>query len=82
MQKQKIVVDTEIIKVFLTEEGYIAHIRAQDGSVLEHQPFPGNVQGLVNALDLATQVCAGKFFLRGLAGTQAPRLAAKIDRKV
>jgi hypothetical protein len=37
-------------------------IALSDGGWIEHQEFDNNLQGLVAALDLATQCCAGKFY--------------------
>lgn len=37
-------------------------IALSKGGWIEHQEFENNLQGLVSALDLATQCCAGKFY--------------------
>lgn len=58
----KTILDTEIIKVFLTNEGYVPIIKMEGDNWLEHMPFPANLQGLVNAMQLATECCAGKFY--------------------
>lgn len=34
----------------------------QDGNWLEHTPFPPDLKGVINALDLAMNVMSGKFW--------------------
>lgn len=72
--QSKFVVSTEMIKVIDNGSNYIAHIRMSKGGWVEHEPFPHNLQGLVAALDLSTQVCAGKFFLKSIVASSGPAL--------
>jgi len=54
-------------------------IRMKNGEWLEHEPFPGDLKGCVNALDLAMNVISGKFYPRGLANKEpmnVPQLVA------
>ena len=57
------VVNTPFIQIELTDKGYTPFITTKDGSIVEHETFPKDAQGLVNALILASEVCAGKFYL-------------------
>lgn len=65
--KTKNILDTDIVKIKLTEEGYCAFIKMQNGSWLEHTPYENDLKGLVAVLDLAVNCCAGKFYPRRLA---------------
>jgi hypothetical protein len=76
--KAKKILDTDIVRIVLTDEGYNVFIKMQNGSWLEHAPFEGDLKGLVNALDLAVNCCAGKFYPRRLA---SKLLEDKADRK-
>ena len=60
----KKVLDTELVKINDTGDEYQVLIAMSQGGVIEHEPFPHNLQGLVAALQLATEICAGKFFPR------------------
>jgi len=60
--KTKLILDTDIVKIEQSQEGYHTLIKMQDGGWLEHATFPNELKGLVNALDLATNACAGKFY--------------------
>lgn len=61
--KQKVVLTTPFVRIVQTEVQYQVFITMSEGGIVEHNPFPNNVQGLVAALQLATEICAGKFFL-------------------
>lgn len=82
----KHIVIHELVDLTQATEGapYKLMIRLQEGGSVEHAPFPGDVRGLVAAMDICTQVMAGKFWLRrfvdaGPAWT-AP-LAVQIEAK-
>lgn len=60
--KQKVILDTAICKIFQKSTGYHTYIKAQDGSWVEMAAYPGELKGLVNALDLAVNACSGKFY--------------------
>jgi len=60
----KFVVSTDLIKVIDTGTEYAVHIRMSQGGWIEHEPYERTIQGLVTALQLSTEVCAGKFFPR------------------
>jgi len=62
----KTILNTQFVQINLVRGQYQLLIFAQDGSVIEHEPFPESVEGLVTALQIATEICAGKFFLRGI----------------
>ncbi len=60
--KTKLILNTELVKIEQSQNGYHTLIKMQDGGWLEHATFPNELKGLVNALDLATNACAGKFY--------------------
>lgn len=62
----KTILNTELVKIIDSGTQYEVHIKMSKGGVLEHEPFPKNLEGLVTALQLATEICAGKFFPRGI----------------
>ena len=57
------VANTPFVQVYYTNTGYEVHIKCKDGSVVEHEPFKGDLEGLVAALHLAQEVNAGKFYV-------------------
>jgi len=60
----KYVVDTDVVKVFVTIEGYHPMVRMKDGGWIEMAAFPPNAMGLVNALDFCVNAASGKFYPR------------------
>lgn len=56
-------VNTPLVRVFKSAKGYEMHIVCKDGSVIEHEPFPNDLQGMVAAISLSAEICAGKFYL-------------------
>ncbi len=60
--KTKKILTTEIVRIELSGEGYQTFVAMQDGGWLEMATYSPNLQGLVNALDLATNCASGKFF--------------------
>lgn len=77
--KQIFVVNTPFIQIEMTEKGYVPHITCKDGSIIEHETFPKDPQGLVNAMILASEVCAGKFYLSKVISV--PEVKNVIDYK-
>lgn len=69
--KTKLILNTEIVKIELSSEGYHTLVKMQDGGWLEHAAFSPDLKGLVNALDLATNCAAGKFFPRRVRKSDA-----------
>jgi hypothetical protein len=62
----KVILNTELVKINDLGTEYQVLITMSQGGVLEHEPFPKSLQGLVSAMQLATEICAGKFFPRGV----------------
>lgn len=58
----KTILNTEIVQIYETKTEYQMLIKLSKGWVIEHNPFPRTLEGLVNALQLATEICAGKFY--------------------
>lgn len=63
-------------------------IALSKGGWIEHQEFENNLQGLVSALDLATQCCAGKFYPKQVVSDDeigkkltAPDRVYRLERK-
>jgi hypothetical protein len=72
----KVVLNTELVVINELEHEYQILIRMSQGGTLEHEPFPKSLEGLVTALQLATEICAGKFFPRRVVdiNQNAPRI--------
>lgn len=60
--KTKQILDTEIVKIQQEQDGYHTYVAMQEGGWLEMATFSNDLKGLVNALDLATNCAAGKFY--------------------
>jgi len=58
------VVDTPLVKVIKRKGYFQMLIMCKDNSVIEHEPFPPTLEGLVAAISLSAEICAGKFFLK------------------
>ncbi len=66
--KMKTIVDHELVQVILDPAvGYRVLISMQKGGQVETNPYPGNQMGLVAAMQLATEVMAGKVWLSHVA---------------
>jgi hypothetical protein len=65
--KTKNILNTEIVKIEQDQNGYRTFVAMQNGGWLEMATFPNELKGLVNALDLATNCAAGKFFPKRIA---------------
>lgn len=70
----KKVLDTDLIRIFDAEDSYQVYITAQSGAVIEHEPFPRDQRGLVAALMLATDVLAGKVWLKNVCVVHRDKL--------
>jgi hypothetical protein len=65
-QQRILVLQTPMVKIFLdSTTTYYMEITCTDGSIIEHEPFKG-LEGLVAALSLSAEICAGKFMLKKL----------------
>jgi len=62
--QNRVILNTEIVKIFQTNDGYHTQVAMQEGGWLEMATFPNDLKGLVAALDLATNCAAGKFYPR------------------
>mgnify|MGYP000903260596 CR=1 FL=1 len=60
----KLIVDTKFVLVIQTKENYRVFLAMSDGDFAEHNPFALDLQGLVAAMQLSTECCAGKFYLK------------------
>ena len=58
-----LIVNTPLVKVFKSNRGHEMHIATKDGTIIEHEPFPSTLEGLVAAISLSAEICAGKFYL-------------------
>jgi hypothetical protein len=63
----KLILDTNLVQIYHTGAEYKMYIAMSEGGIVEHEPFPGNLQGLVASMQVATDILAGKFFLRTVA---------------
>jgi hypothetical protein len=63
------IVNTPLVKVFKSSNGYEMHITAKNGAIIEHEPFPSTLEGMVAAISLSAEICAGKFFLKSVLQT-------------
>lgn len=57
-----IILNTKFVKIEETETHYRVFIALSKGGWIEHNPFEKNIMGLTNAMQLATECCAGKFY--------------------
>jgi hypothetical protein len=74
----RVVLDTEQVKINEMVSEYQVLIKIRTGGVLEHEPFPKDLQGLVSAMQLATECLAGKFFPRSVLGADLAKLGVEI----
>lgn len=65
--KGKLILDTEICKVYLSKEGHRLFVLAESKQWIEMKEMPGDLKGLVNSLDLAISIVSGKFWIKGPA---------------
>jgi len=62
--KGNVIVNHKLVQVIEDKDaGYRVLITMERGGQIEHKPFPGNNMGLVGAMQLATEVMAGKIWL-------------------
>ena len=54
----------KLVEIIQDEVGYRLFIATQEGGWVEHNPFPNDLRGLVGAMMIATDVLAGKFWLK------------------
>jgi hypothetical protein len=74
--KGEVIVNHKLVTVILDPHaGYRVFITMQRGGQVEHNPFPGNQMGLVGAMQLATEVMAGKIWLSHIS-SDAPAWTA------
>ncbi len=67
---QTLIVNTPLTKVFQSARGYELHITCKSGAIIEHEPFKGDLEGMVTAISLCAEINAGKFYLAGVLPTQ------------
>lgn len=81
--KGKLILSTPFVRIIQTSSEYQVFITMSEGGTIEHNPFPNSVQGLVSAMQLATEICAGKFFLKRVieVHSDAPELPETIKLK-
>lgn len=60
--KTKQILNTEIVRIEQSNNGYHTFVMMQDGGWLEMATFSNDLKGLVNALDLSTNCVSGKFY--------------------
>lgn len=60
----KLILNTQFIIIIETQNEYRVFLAMADGEWVEHKEFQKNLMGLTNALQLATECCAGKFYLK------------------
>ena len=71
MKQPKLILQTDIVRIEFTGKEHRVLIRLSEGGWLEHNPFPGDLRGLVSAMCLATDCLLGKFFPRAVLARQA-----------
>lgn len=78
----KKIVDHKLVIVLEDPKlGYRVLISMEKGGQVETNPFPGNQMGLVGAMQLATEVMAGKIWLSHVA-TEAPGWTAPTSQMI
>ncbi len=78
MKKGKLILDTPNCRIFLTQEGYEVMIRMQQplNTWVRNNPHSPDLRGLIGAMQLATDVLAGKFWPRDVKSFSDDELAA------
>jgi hypothetical protein len=79
MSKSKPVLITELVQINDLGNQYQVLIPLTQGGTVEHEPFPKSLEGLVAAMQLATEICAGKFFLRRVVKTEVVSNALQLE---
>ena len=67
MKKQ--IVNHDLVRVYNSPRGTEVHIKLQEGGWVEHYPFTPDLAGIVAAMALATDVIAGKIYLKSIIKT-------------
>lgn len=75
------VVLTPMVQVYKTHLHYEMTIVCRDGSIVEHEPFKNDLEGLVSALSLCAEICAGKFYLKSVKLSAAKKLEIESSKK-
>lgn len=65
--KQTLIVNHKLVQVIQESTGYRVLISMEKGGQVETNPYPPNQMGLVAAMQIATEVMAGKVWLSHLA---------------
>lgn len=60
---KNLIINTPMVRVVDSGQSYQMLITCKDGTVIEHEPFPKTLEGLVAAMSLSAEICAGKFYL-------------------
>lgn len=72
--KKRVILQTDLVRIVFDGKLHHVHIRLSEGGWLEHNPFSGDLRGLVAAMTLATDCLAGKFFPMGvIASSEAEK---------
>ena len=61
-----LILQHKIVRIELENGKHYVFIRLSQGGWLRHNPFTGDLRGLVSAMSLATDCLAGKFFPMGI----------------
>lgn len=57
-----LILNTPLVKIIQTKQGYEMEIMAKDGTIIQMQPYKNDLEGLVNAVSLSAEILAGKFY--------------------
>jgi len=80
--KLNVIVQHKLVQVLEDPAlGYRVLISMEKGGQVETAPFPGNQMGLVGAMQLATEVMAGKIWLSHVA-SDAPGWTAPLTHQL
>jgi hypothetical protein len=64
--KTTLILQHRLVRIEFDGTQHRVFIAMSRGGYLEHNPFPGDLRGLVSAMTLATDCLAGKFFPLGI----------------
>lgn len=67
----KLILNTDICKIFKDNGGHRMEVLTESGAWVELKELPGDLKGLVEALDISMNVLSGKFWIKGLVGPKA-----------
>lgn len=73
----ELILKTELVQIFKANGEHRIFVAMSEGGSIEMEPQSGDLQGLVSSLQLATEICAGKFFPKRVVSENGKPLKIK-----